>query len=350
MIVEQILNTEEVVIKPMPSSMKALRCYAGATIMGDGRVALILDLEGVARHAGVSFDNGVPQEAARSSEADRIQERDVQKVLVFQYGDREQFAMALPMIRRVVAINTSLIEKVGTKEFIQIDGVSTRVLRLDQFLPHPEGSSGNCRDAPEMHLLLPRNVRKPVGLLLTKIHETVDLPLHLDTETYPDDVVLGAVQVHGRLTLVLDVFRLVDRIDGEVVAGRPLLAGGKTSLTGRRVLLVEDTQFFRLLVKGYLESQGFEVVTAVNGAAGLETLEQERFDLVVSDIEMPVMDGWTFAKKVRQRPDLRDLPMLALSTLSSTADQARALECGFDSYEVKLDRDQLLATIKCLLQ
>jgi two-component system, chemotaxis family, sensor kinase CheA len=351
LIVDQILNTEEVVIKPMQSSMKALRCYSGATIMGDGRVALILDLEGVARHAAVSFDLAVQQQPVRASAEDEIQERDVQKALVFQYGDQEQFAMALAMIRRVVGIQTSQLEKVGAKEFINIDGVSTRVLRLDQFLHGREdGGEESLSDVPEMHLLLPRNVRKPVGLLMTRIFQTVSLPLQLDTDTYPDDAVLGSVYVEGRLTLVLDVFRLVDRIDGHAVASRSLLAGGESSLAGRRVLLVEDTQFFRLLVKGYLESQGFEVVTAVNGAAGLETLEQEPFDLVVSDIEMPVMDGWTFARSVRQRPELRDLPMLALSTLSSTADQVRAIECGFNSYEVKLDRDQLLLTIKRLLQ
>jgi len=332
LIVDRILNTEEIVVKPMQSTMKALRCYSGATIMGDGRVALILDLEGVARHAAVSFD--LPLTPVAVEEAG---ERDAQSVLLFQYGEREQFAMALPMIRRVVLLPASRLERIGDREFVTIDGVSTRVLRLDQFLhvsPAPEMS--------QMYLLLPRNVRRPVGLLMTRILDTATLSTQLDTETCQEDGVLGSTHVNGRLTLVLDIFRLADRVEGGAVA-RP--APGKK----RRVLLVEDTQFFRLLVKGYLEGQGYEVATAVNGAKGLEVLEQEKFDLIVSDIEMPEMDGWNFARAVRQRPQLRNVPLLALSTLSSPADQARALECGFSSYEVKLDRDRFLGAVRRLL-
>ena len=334
LVVDRILNTEEVVVKPMQSTLKNLLCYSGATIMGDGRVALILDLEGIARHAGVSFE--IPAEQPLVVE--ETDERDVQTVLLFQYGEREQFAMALPMIRRVALIHTSRLERLGDKEFISIDGVTTRVLRLDQFLEVSPAPA-----AAQMHLLLPRNVSKPVGLLMTRVLDTVSLPNQLDTEMYQADGVLGSAQVRGRLTLVLDVFRLVDRMDSGPALPRPV---GKK----RRVLLVEDTQFFRLLVKGYLEGQGFDVVTANHGAHGLEILEREAFDLVVSDIEMPVMDGWTFARAMRQRPHLRDLPLLALTTLSSAADQERALQCGFNSYEVKLDRDRLLVTVKQLLQ
>src|SRR5262249_28255025 len=58
LVVDQLLNTEEIVVKPMHPVLKPLRCYAGATIMGDGRVALILDIEGIARHAGIAVDTG----------------------------------------------------------------------------------------------------------------------------------------------------------------------------------------------------------------------------------------------------------------------------------------------------
>ncbi len=333
LIVDRILNTEEVVVKPMQSTMKALRCYSGATIMGDGRVALILDLEGVAQHAGVSFD--LPLE--KPGQIEELGERDAQSVLLFQYGEREQFAMALPMIRRVVLLPSSRLERIGDREFVTIDGVSMRVLRLDKLLP--------VSPAPEMsqmYLLLPRNVQRPVALLMTRLLDTATLSTQLDTETCQEDGVLGSAHVHGRLTLVLDIFRLVDLLEGGPAA-RP--QPGKK----RRVLLVEDTQFFRLLVKGYLEGQGYEVVTAVNGARGLEVLEQEQFDLIVSDIEMPEMNGWNFARAVRQRPGLRNVPLLALTTLSSPADQARALECGFSSYEVKLDRDRFLGAVRRLL-
>src|SRR5690606_17025101 len=104
----------------------------------------------------------------------------------------------------------------------------------------------------------------------------------------------------------------------------------------RRILLIDDTAFFREVVRRYLEAEGHEIATAIHGEDGLAQLaEGRRFDLIVSDIEMPVMDGWEFAREARRR-GIRT-PMLALTSLSGTQYESRARECGYDSYEVKLD-------------
>ena len=100
----------------------------------------------------------------------------------------------------------------------------------------------------------------------------------------------------------------------------------------RRILLVEDTLFFRYLVSSYLQDAGYEVQTAEHGAVVLERLSSDPFDLVISDLEMPVMDGWTFATSVRQRPSAQELPLLALTTLSGDADRRKGLEQGFDAF------------------
>jgi two-component system chemotaxis sensor kinase CheA len=104
------------------------------------------------------------------------------------------------------------------------------------------------------------------------------------------------------------------------------------------------------VVKGYLEAAGYEVTTAVDGADGLARLDEQAFDLVVSDIEMPVMDGWAFARAVRQRPDGAALPLLALTTLARDEDRARSAAAGFDGHEVKLDRGRFLTTVTALLR
>ena len=113
------------------------------------------------------------------------------------------------------------------------------------------------------------------------------------------------------------------------------------------VCLTEDTQFFREVVRGYLEAAGFEVETAVDGADGLRRLDAGKFDLVVSDIEMPVMDGWEFAREARRRGV--KTPMLALTSLSGAAHEIKARDCGYDGYEVKLDHDRLVRKVGNLL-
>ena len=155
---------------------------------------------------------------------------------------------------------------------------------------------------------------------------------------YQEDGVLGSAQVRGRLTLVLDVFRLVDRMDS--APARAAAAAGKK----RRRAAGGGHAVLPLAGQGVSGRPGLRRGDRQPSAPrAWRCWSAETFDLVVSDIEMPVMDGWTFARSMRQRPHLRDLPLLALTTLSSAADQERALQCGFNSYEVKLDRDRLLA-------
>ena len=347
LIVDRILTTEEIVVKPMHSTLKPLRCYSGATIMGDGRVALILDIEGIARHAAVSLESTwVAVDRSKSVAATRDDDQDRQTVLLFRYGPQEQFAMALPMIRRIEALPASRIERVGPKEFVTIDGVSTWILRLNQFLTVSE-----CEPRDHYFLLLPRNVRRPVGILMSALLDTATLCTELSTEGIVEEGVIGTAIVAGKLTLFLDIFRLMDRIDPAQLAERKRRLELNAQAGKRRILLVDDTQFFRQLVRGYLEAEGYEVETAIHGAQALDLLQERGpFDMIVSDIEMPVMNGWDFAQTVRQRGDTRGIPMLALSTLSSETDKEKAIRCGFDAYEVKVDRESFLNSVAQLLR
>jgi two-component system chemotaxis sensor kinase CheA len=335
LVVDRLLNTEEIVVKPLHPVLKPLRCYSGATIMGDGRVALILDSEGIARHAGLTFDAAGPPRAAAGPDAE------TQTVLLFQYGPQEQFAVPLAMIRRIEEVPAARIEKLGGREYVTVEGSPVRLLRLDRFLdvsPAP--------DQDVMYLLLPRHLKQSAGILISRLLDTENLAIRLDTNGYRADGVLGTAVVRRRLTLFPDLCRLGDRLQADEGDAGPAPAAARP----RRILLVEDTEFFRQLVKGYLEHEGYEVVTAGNGALGLRELAGSSFDLVVSDIEMPEMDGWQLARAVREQLGRRDLPLLALTTLSSDQDRQRALECGFDRYEVKIDRERFLASVSALLE
>jgi two-component system chemotaxis sensor kinase CheA len=351
LVVDQLLNTEEMVIKPMHPILKPLRCFSGATIMGDGSVALILDIEGIARHAGVFSDT-----ARQPAPAGPVDLADRQTILLFRYGPREQFAVPLDMIRRIEEVPASRIEHVGEREFVTVKGQSVRVLRLDR---HLRVSAATEQDP--WYLLLPKHLKQPLGILISEIIDTESLLIHLDTQSYQEDGILGTAVVRERMTLFLDLFRLGDRVAGEPeadpgkrltgsVSGLPASGERTPGPTRRRILVVDDTQFFRHLVKSYLENEGYSVATAVNGALALKEVADQPFDLVVSDIEMPEMDGWRFARAVRDQLGRRELPLLALTTLSSDQDRQRAFECGFDGYEVKLDRERFLASVTKLLE
>ncbi|MFH2218372.1 MAG: hybrid sensor histidine kinase/response regulator [Pseudomonadota bacterium] len=343
MIVDQILGTEEIVVKPMHWAVKSLGIYSGATIMGNGKGALILDVEGIARHTGIILD----MDTAAEETARGLRDDELQTVLLFTSGEKEQFAMALPLIRRIEPISMSDIEQVGDKEYITIDNTSTLVLRLDKALKVTP-----VVEREEMYLILPRHIKRSVGILISDLIDIEETAVELDVDSYPEDGLLGTDIIRGSMTLFVDIYRLVERIEPEWFADRRMNLFGTTgppSESAKNILLLEDISFLRHLVKGYLEADGYRVVTAENGRVGLDRMDEMEFDLIVSDLEMPEMNGWDFVKHVRQSAHQQDIPTLALTALDSDKDRERARECGFDRYEIKIDRERFLTAVAELL-
>jgi two-component system chemotaxis sensor kinase CheA len=344
LIVDQIQGTEEIVVKPMHWAVKSLSIYSGATIMGSGKCALILDVEGIARHTGIMLDVLIDKDA---EEIDRAaKDEDLQTVLLFKCGAKEQFAMALPLIRRIESISMSDVELIDEREFITIDGTSTRVLRLDHAL-----TVSPVVEREEMFLILPRH-KRPVGLLISDIIDIEETSAQLNVESYMEDGLLGTNIIRDSMTLFIDIYRLVEIIEPEWFADQRmglLGTGGLPPETAKQILLLEDDSFFRRLIREYLEADGYKVTTAEDGRIGLDRLDETEFDLIVSDLEMPVMDGWDFLKHVRQGAHQQDVPAMALTSLDTDKDRKRAMECGFDHYEVKLDRERFLTTVTELL-
>jgi two-component system, chemotaxis family, sensor kinase CheA len=117
------------------------------------------------------------------------------------------------------------------------------------------------------------------------------------------------------------------------------------------VLVVDDSAVTRTLEKGILEAAGYQVRVAPDGAAALELLRREPCDLVVTDVEMPRLDGFALTAEVRADDRLRDLPVVLVTSLASEDDRRRGVEAGADAYIVKgaFDQDRLLETIRRLI-
>jgi two-component system chemotaxis sensor kinase CheA len=186
--------------------------------------------------------------------------------------------------------------------------------------------------------------REPAGILISRIVDSESMAVDLQTAPENELGILGTAVVRGRLTLFLDSHYLVEKLLGTT----PPQAAAPAATRRFRILLVDDTPFFREAVGRYLTDAGLDVTSAVDGQDATEKLSQGPFDLVVSDIEMPVMDGWTFAQRARDSG--YGGPLLALSSLSKPENEARARACGFDEYEEKLNHDRLIRTVERMLR
>lgn len=116
------------------------------------------------------------------------------------------------------------------------------------------------------------------------------------------------------------------------------------------ILLAEDTPFFARTTKGYLESAGYEVITAENGREAFEILSRQPVDIVISDIEMPLMNGLELVRAIRASETLKHLPVIALTSLGGEGNREKGLRAGFDQYEIKLDRARLLDSVQNILR
>ncbi len=343
LIVDEVIGTEEIVVKPMHSVNKSISIYTGATIMGDGSVALILDADGIAKHTGVTAELAEEEEVSLKT-MNNYQHVESQTILLFKNGPEEQFAAALPLIRRIEKIKMSDIEQIGHKEFITVDNMSTKVLRLDHIL-----SVSSAEESEEAFLLLPKHIHKPFGILVTSLVDIENSTIDLNTESYTEDGLLGTTIMQDKMTLFIDIYRLIEISEPDWFADRRQNSAEHDEI--KRVLLLEDSSFFKELVKGYLVSEGYEVDTVENGVEGLQMINEVDYDydIIVSDIEMPEMDGIEFIKEIRKEKSTKNTRALALSSLGSELDKTKARDAGFDRYEVKMERELFLTTISEML-
>lgn len=119
----------------------------------------------------------------------------------------------------------------------------------------------------------------------------------------------------------------------------------------RRLLLIDDDPNLILLVKDYLEFRGYEVITAENGREALDILEKENPDMIICDVMMPEMDGYSFVKHVRENPRTNWIPVLFLSAKGQSQDRVKGLNTGADVYMVKpFEPEELVAQVESSLK
>jgi two-component system cell cycle response regulator DivK len=118
-----------------------------------------------------------------------------------------------------------------------------------------------------------------------------------------------------------------------------------------KILLVEDNEMNRDMLSRRLERKGFEVALAVDGAQGVRMAHAEMPDLILMDLNLPVLDGWEATRRLKAAPETRAIPIIALTAHALSGDSEKALEAGCDDYDIKpIELPRLLQKIDALLK
>ncbi|MBF0277772.1 MAG: chemotaxis protein CheW [SAR324 cluster bacterium] len=342
-IVDTLMDSEEIVVKPLGYHLRECAGYAGATILGDGSAALILDVMGVA-----NFMELGSQESHEREQKDRLRKAqqavgNTQDVLIIENAKSEQFAVQLAFIHRIERIPSDRIQQVGNKNVAQYRGEALRLFSLEDALDIKPRAEGKY-----VYLIIFSMHDKEVAIMASGIVDIVGVDMEVDRVTFQQPGVVGSTIILDRITLLIDVFGIAKKLVPEwEQTHEEFLSTGPQ----KTVLMVEDTPFFRDHIRDILESQGLAVIEAVDGMQGLDVLYENRdkVDLILTDVEMPNMDGVEMTRRIREDPQFNHLKIVILTSLSAQEDRNRAEEAGADEYLVKIDQELLIkTTMNCL--
>jgi len=329
-IVDKVFDTEEIVVKPVSRCMRHISCFSGTTILGDGRVIMILDPNGLASAVSASPH---AEAAALAGNAARGSHRDEAiSMLVFEASDGGPKAVPLSLIARLEETDLATAEKAGSLTVLQYRGGLMPLIDLD----------GKPAERKGKHpILVFVDGTRMLGLVVDKVVDIVDAPLDMQLSGGGRPGTLGSAIIAGAATDIIDTVHYLRQSNTdwfEVKTESPFGADSE-----RSVLLVEDSAFFRNLLIPMLTVAGYSVTVAEHAEAAISLCKEGLdFDVIVSDIEMPGISGFDLVRKLRADERTSDIPIVALSSHANPKDIERGREAGFTDYVTKLDPKALL--------
>jgi two-component system sensor histidine kinase and response regulator WspE len=248
----------------------------------------------------------------------------------------ETYAMPLTRIDRALRLPHGELHVVEDRQYLTSGGENIGIVDAHQLFRIPrERPAGDL-----WNILVVSDRMNRFGLVVDRFLGQQDLvvrPLDPRLGKVPN-VSAGAILENGNPVLILDVDDLVRSIDRLLTHGRLHKVGrgrGSERSTRRRVLVVDDSLTVREVERKLLETRGYEVAVAVDGMDGWNSLQRDPFDLVISDVDMPRLNGIELVRRIKQDPLLKGLPVMIVSYKDREEDRLRGLEAGANYYLAK---------------
>lgn len=335
-IVDQIFETQEIVVKPVSSILRHITVFSGNTILGDGSVVMILDPNGIVSCVG----KGQVEDAEQDSDLEQSlmgKGGSQMALLIFKAGNDSPKAVPLALISRLEELEVSRIERANGQVLVQYRGALMPILMVDP--------SQQLQETGRQPVLVFSDRERFVGLAVDEIVDIVDEDLDVKIKN-------GSMGSFGSAVIGDQTMEVVD-VDYFIRSACPdwfqdgTFAGNEGPSKTKKILFIDDSVFFRNLLTPYLNIDGYSVTAVSSAEEALELNEKgESFDVIICDIELEGMNGFEFAQKVRStQSSWNQIPLVALSSHATAEDMERGREAGFTDYLAKHDRDSVLASL-----
>lgn len=241
--------------------------------------------------------------------------------------------MPLSLVTRLEEIPVENIERSNGRYLVQYRGSLMPLVFVNEQVKLRESGS-------QPMLVFTENGRS-MGLVIDKIVDIVEEELNIEVKSVSPGI-LGSAVIKGCATEMIDVGHFLPMAFEDWFGMKEMTP----SAASRSIMLIDDSPFFLNMLAPVLKSAGYKVKTFSSGKDALNELEGgAEYDIIVSDIEMPEMNGFELAEKVRSNNAFSGIPVIALSSHSAPAAIERGRQAGFHDFVAKFDRQGLLASI-----
>lgn len=343
-VVDKIFDIEEIVVKPTSSVLKSISLYSGCTILGDGSVIMIFDTMALVEKVRKDLHAlHYCQSEELSTETAEVLNFEKSKFLLFKPHPDKQIINALPLdyITRLEEGESHKIESLSGKYLMQY---RDRLMRVKVFDPEFDFLSRELFD-----IAVFSNSGEIFGLVVGEIIDVVEHTFDSKVMASEDPKYLSTIVINGRSVEIVDItyFYEPNRSD-DLETG---VCGAKRSIKlakGSNILLVDDSPFFRKFIPPIIAAKGYKISTAESVERAIEILQSSnKIDAVITDLQMPGMSGSDLLDFVRSQDNLKDIPIIALSSFNKEeADEKGQNVCDFDAYIPKTHQNKLVEILE----
>jgi len=338
LVVDGINDTQEIVVKPLGKQLKGLTLYAGATIMGDGRVALILDVLGIGQRSGVF---GESREQTRVADKQKAQsEIEQQRLLLFRAGSFDRLAVPLSLVARLEEFPRSAIEHAGGGQVVQY---RNRILPLVSLRAVLEpGAPSQSQLADPVQVVVFNDGDRSVGMVVDQILDVAEEAVTVRQKSNRKGL-LGSAVVGKRVTDFLDLNEVIRASEGNWDKN----ADGQEN--SKRVLIADASSFSRGMIRSGLDMAGYTVLEAASLDEAIRVLEKQPLDAVVAALDLPPNGSSALLAAIRRRPEWEKIPVLAVADASDHVLASAVRSAGFQDCQSKIDSAAILESLAHLV-
>jgi two-component system chemotaxis sensor kinase CheA len=334
LIVDHVLDTEEIVVKPLSRKLKDLNLFGGATIMGDGSVALIVDALGFFNSVDVG-DSVKVDEHLFEEEHLSLNNGEAQEILLTQLGDERSYGIPLCLVNRLEEFKLSEVEWSGDQPLVRYGNKPMVLINLEESLKLSGESNLKSSDLDLVVACIVTKVRGHFfGLVVKEIKDIAFSESDVDQEMSDRDGIMGTIFVNEKTISLLDVHKIIDmkKMKNDLVT------------LNQQVLLVDDSPLHQRIQKEIITELGYKVLVANDGVEGFRQFnENPNVKFIVTDIEMPNLNGWDFVKQVREKNT--EIPVIGISSRITTKDEERGERSGFNCFVDKSNQEKMTEAI-----